>query len=46
MRLALDEGEGFRSVAEWREAHEEFWRRTVDDDTQVVVERFRLVERL
>jgi uncharacterized protein YhfF len=46
MRLALDEGEGFRSVAEWREAHEEFWSRAVDDDTQVVVERFRLVERL
>jgi uncharacterized protein YhfF len=46
MRLARDEGEGFRSVAEWREAHEEFWSRTVDDDTEVVVERFRVAERL
>jgi len=45
MRLALGEGEGFRSVAEWREAHEEFWSRAVDDDTQVVVEWFRLIER-
>jgi uncharacterized protein YhfF len=46
MRLARDEGEGFRSIAEWREAHEEFWTRTVDDDTEVVVERFRVAERL
>ncbi|MBV9804603.1 MAG: ASCH domain-containing protein [Solirubrobacterales bacterium] len=52
-RLARDEGEGFRSVAEWREAHEGFWRREVlpelrrppvlDDDTEVVVERFRVL---
>lgn len=51
--LARDEGEGFRSVGEWRAAHEEFWRRDVlpglrrpiflDDDSQVVVERFRVV---
>jgi uncharacterized protein YhfF len=51
-RLAVDEGEGFGSVAEWRAAHEEFWRRevlpglpgafTLDDETEVVVERFRL----
>lgn len=54
-RLASDEGEGFRSVAEWREAHEDFWRRQVlpelrrpralDDATAVVVERFRVVSR-
>lgn len=44
LQLALDEGEGFRSVAEWREAHEEFWApRDVDEDTSVVVERFRIV---
>jgi uncharacterized protein YhfF len=56
--FAMDEGEGFTSVAEWRAAHERFWHSpemraalggrelVVTDDTQVVVERFRLVERL
>jgi uncharacterized protein YhfF len=55
LELALDEGEGFRSVAEWRRAHERFWKEAavpslqehrvdaLDDDTAVVVERFRLV---
>jgi uncharacterized protein YhfF len=53
-QFAIDEGEGFRSVAEWRAAHERFWSSedyreevgavAVDDDTQVVCERFRLVE--
>ena len=55
---AVDEGEGYKSVAEWRVAHESFWhsdevRReladptfTVDDDTPVVLERFRVIERL
>jgi uncharacterized protein YhfF len=50
-----DEGEGHASVAEWREGHERFWHGeemraalgdpgfTVDDTTQVVLERFRLV---
>lgn len=58
LRHALDEGEGFASVAEWRAGHEEFWHSaplreilgdphyTVDDDTLVVAERFRVVERL
>ncbi|MFE0704631.1 ASCH domain-containing protein [Streptomyces sp. NPDC058872] len=58
LRLALDEGEGYRSVAEWREAHERFWHGeemregigdpefTVDDGTMLVVERFRVVELL
>lgn len=58
LRLALAEGEGFRTVAQWREAHERFWTADIkphqrgmsgsrlDDDTEVVVERFRLVERL
>jgi uncharacterized protein YhfF len=52
--LAFDEGEGYASVAEWRTAHEQFWRDEIfrrfpgqatplGDDTQVVVERFRLV---
>ncbi|WP_329277042.1 ASCH domain-containing protein [Streptomyces sp. NBC_00691] len=54
--LALDEGEGFLSVPEWRAAHERFWHSeemreglgdpgfVVDDSTMVVVERFRVVE--
>jgi uncharacterized protein YhfF len=56
-QLALEEGEGFGSVGEWREAHERFWKTEVapllpdssdaplNDDTLIVVERFRLVER-
>jgi uncharacterized protein YhfF len=52
---ALGEGEGFRSVAEWRAEHERFWHSvevrealgdptfTVDDDTLVVAQEFRLV---
>ena len=58
LQFAIDEGEGFTSVAEWRAAHERFWHSpemraalgepevTVTDDTQVVAERFRLVETL
>lgn len=54
---ALAEGEGYASVAEWRSSHEGFWHGpelrellgdpefTVDDDTPVVAERFRIVER-
>jgi uncharacterized protein YhfF len=55
-QFAIDEGEGFRSVADWRAAHERFWSSdayreevgavTVDDDTLVVCERFRLIELL
>ena len=43
--LARDEGEGFESVAEWRAAHEKFWQGSteLDDATEIVVERFRLV---
>ncbi|MFD4244769.1 ASCH domain-containing protein [Streptomyces sp. NPDC058525] len=55
---AVAEGEGYATVAEWRSSHEEFWHApelrellgdpgfTVDDDTPVVTERFRIVERL
>ncbi|KJY45529.1 MULTISPECIES: ASCH domain-containing protein [unclassified Streptomyces] len=58
LRHALDEGEGYASVAEWRVSHERFWHGpeirevlgdpefTVADDTMVVAERFRVVERL
>jgi uncharacterized protein YhfF len=55
LQLAIEEGEGFNSVQEWRRAHETFWndevrpvlrnpeRWRLDNDTQVVVERFRVV---
>jgi uncharacterized protein YhfF len=56
LALARDEGEGFGSVAEWRADHERFWNEKVrptlgpagaaplDDDTPIVVQRFRLVD--
>ncbi|MEW5658163.1 ASCH domain-containing protein [Streptomyces cinereoruber] len=56
LRLALAEGEGYRSVAEWRAGHEDFWHGeemrealgdpgfVVDGDTTLVVEWFRVVE--
>ncbi|WP_046251469.1 ASCH domain-containing protein, partial [Streptomyces sp. MBT28] len=52
---AVDEGEGYTSVAAWRAGHERFWHSAemraalgdpgfaVDDETQAVLERFRLV---
>jgi uncharacterized protein YhfF len=52
----VDEGEGLTTVAEWRAEHELGWHSaeqraefgdpefTVNDDTLVVLERFRLVE--
>ena len=55
LQHAIDEGEGFSTVADWRHAHERFWHSPevladlgdpgfqVDDDTQVVAERFRLI---
>lgn len=55
LQHAIDEGEGFESVAQWRAGHEEFWHSpevraelgdptfTVDDHTLVVATRFRLV---
>jgi uncharacterized protein YhfF len=55
LRHAVDEGEGDESVAQWRAAHEEFWHSrearaelgdpdfTVDDDTLVLAQRFRVV---
>ncbi|MGH3157663.1 MAG: ASCH domain-containing protein [Streptosporangiaceae bacterium] len=56
LQHALDEGEGYASVGQWRSGHEDFWHSaevraelgdpgfTADDDTLVVAERFRLVE--
>lgn len=58
LQHAIDEGEGYTTVAEWRAAHEMFWHGphmreflgdpnfTVDDSTMAVAERFRLVELL
>ena len=55
LRHALDEGEGDESVAQWRAGHEKFWHSaevraelgdphfTVNDDTLVLAQRFRLV---
>ena len=55
---AVDEGEGYESVADWRAGHERFWHGdeyrdymgdpefTIDDDTRAVVERFKVVERI
>jgi uncharacterized protein YhfF len=52
---ALGEGEGYRSVAQWRAGHEAFWHSAelrsalggahtaVNDDTLVVAQTFRLV---
>lgn len=31
LRFARDEGEGFETVAEWREAHDRFWRGYADE---------------
>ncbi|WP_449374393.1 ASCH domain-containing protein [Arthrobacter psychrolactophilus] len=58
LRHAIDEGEGYTSVAQWRAGHEGFWHSaemrqamgdpnfSVDDETPVVLQRFRVVERV
>jgi uncharacterized protein YhfF len=55
LQHVLDEGEGDESVAEWRAGHEKLWHGaevraelgdpqfTVNDDTLVLAQRFRLV---
>jgi uncharacterized protein YhfF len=51
---AIDEGEGDESVEQWRAGHERFWHSdevraelgadfTVDDDTLILAQRFRLL---
>lgn len=51
---AVDEGEGFTTVAGWRAGHEGFWTSpevvaelpdgfVLDGDTEIVLERFRVV---
>ena len=46
LQFARDEGEGFESVEQWREAHERFFEQPIRADTPIVATRFRLVERL
>jgi uncharacterized protein YhfF len=55
LQHVIDEGEGDESVAQWRAGHEAFWNGpevraamrdftfTVNDDTLVLAQRFRLV---
>jgi uncharacterized protein YhfF len=45
-RFARDEGEGFESVEDWRIAHERFFGQPIEQETQIVAVRFRLVETL
>ena len=47
--FARDEGEGYSGVADWRGAHERFWRKhdpdvPLDDETLIVCQHFRLIE--
>jgi uncharacterized protein YhfF len=56
LQHAVDEGEGDESVAHWRAGHESFWQSaevraelgdpsfTVNDDTLVLAQRFRVVD--
>jgi uncharacterized protein YhfF len=58
LAFAVDEGEGFTTLSEWRAAHVRFFTSpemmaalgdplvTIDDETLVVCSRFRLVVRL
>ncbi|MFC8272894.1 ASCH domain-containing protein [Streptomyces sp. NPDC057271] len=58
LRFAIEEGEGYTTVAEWRASHERFWHGaemreflgdpefTVTDATVAVAERFRVVRHL
>ena len=46
VQFARDEGEGFETVEDWREAHERFFERPLPDDTLIDAIRFRVAERL
>nr|WP_245348576.1 ASCH domain-containing protein [Paeniglutamicibacter psychrophenolicus] len=58
LQHAIDEGEGFTTIAQWRAGHEDFWHSqemrdamgdphfSVDDDTVLVLQRFKIVARL
>ncbi|HTJ58095.1 MAG TPA: ASCH domain-containing protein [Devosiaceae bacterium] len=45
-QFAFDEGEGFRSLAEWREGHRSYFERHGgwSPDMELICERFRLIE--
>ena len=45
-QFARDEGEGFETVDDWQEAHEQFFGRPIGPETQIVAVRFRVVEQL
>jgi uncharacterized protein YhfF len=45
VQFAREEGEGFDSVDDWREAHERFFKRPLPPDTPIAAIRFRLFER-
>jgi len=44
VRFARDEGEGFETVDDWRVAHEQFFGRPIEPQTEIVAIRFRVVE--
>ena len=46
LQFIRDEGEGFESLEDWREAHERFFKRPIPDDTLIDAIRIRVVERL
>ncbi|WP_281268301.1 ASCH domain-containing protein [Arthrobacter livingstonensis] len=58
LKHAMDEGEGYTTVAQWRAGHEDYWHSTemrgalndpgftVKDNTMLVLQRFGLVARL
>lgn len=47
-QFAYDEGEGFRTLAHWRDGHRDFFERNGgwSEDMELICERFRLVEAL
>jgi uncharacterized protein YhfF len=44
VEFARDEGEGFETVDDWRVAHETFFDRPIEPETEIVAIRFRVVE--
>ena len=44
VQFARDEGEGFETVEDWRVAHEKFFGRPIQPETEIVAIRFRVVE--
>ena len=46
--FAYDEGEGFRTLEDWREGHQRYFERNggFSPDMELICERFRLIEAL